>query len=134
MAHIMLGAQELPPDLRWSDEFSWLEVGASVKTSIGGARIVQIGEFQAGRPITLEGGEEFGWLPYSAVEQLRAMAREPDTFRNLVLADGRTYTVRFRLEELAVEAEPVSHRVSANPAERDAFRYIPIIRLETVNA
>jgi hypothetical protein len=132
MPQIMLGTLPLPPDLHWSDEFNWLPVGASSKTSVAGSKIVQTGRLLAARPITLEGGDDFAWISYAEVEALRDMAGEPDTFRNLVLPDGRTFTVRFRLEEVAVEAEPVLHRGTPSLTKRDALQFIPTIRLETV--
>jgi len=134
MEQITLGTLALPPDMRWSDEHSWLPVGASAKVTLTGAKIVQIGNLQAGRPITLEGGLDFAWISYAEVEALRTMASDPETYRNLVFPDGRTFTVRFRVEDTAVEAEPVEHRVSANTTTRNKLQYIPTIRLETVNA
>jgi hypothetical protein len=130
---ITLGTLELPPDLFWSDEHKWLPVGASAKRSLTGASIVQVGQFQAGRPITLEGAVDFAWVTYATVEALRSMAGEAETYRSLVLPDGRQFTVRFRLEDTAVEAEPVSHRVTPDTAVRDQLQYVPIIRLATVN-
>lgn len=134
MPQITLGMLALPPDLFWSDEHGWLPVGATAKVSLTGAKIVQVGGVQASRPITLEGGQDFAWISYAQVESLRDMASDPGTYRNLVLPDGRTFTVRFRVEDLAVEAEPVSHRVTDAPDVRDEFQYIPTIRLETVSA
>lgn len=131
---ITLGTIELPPDMLWSDEHKWLPVGASTKTSLTGASIVQTGRLLAGRPITLEGAIEFAWISYATVEALRAMAAEADTYRNLVLPDGRQFTVRFRIEELAVEAEPVLHRGTPLTVVRDQLQYIPTIRLKTVTA
>lgn len=62
------------------------------------------------------------------------MATEAATYRNLTLPDGRAFTVRFRVEDSAVEAEPVEHRVTPDASVRDSLQYIPTIRLETVTA
>jgi hypothetical protein len=111
-----------------------LPVSSAEKISLTGAKIIQIGTLQASRPITLEGGEDFAWISYAEVEALRAMASDPETYRLLVLPDGRQFTVRFRLQDTAVEAAPVLHRVTPETPRRDALQYIPTIRLETVNA
>jgi len=132
MDQITLGTLELPPDLLWSDEHKWLPVGAATKRTLTGAKVIQVGLLQAGRPITLEAGTDFAWITYAMVEQLRTMAADAETYRNLVFPDGRTFTVRFRIEDTAIEAEPVEHRATSSASQRDLLQYIPVIRLETV--
>lgn len=132
MPAITLGTVTLPPDLQWSDEFSWVALGMTAKVSLTGAEIVQAGALQAGRPITLQGGPDFAWLDYATVEALRTLATAAGATYTLTLADARTYQVRFRGEDTPVEATPVLHRVTPVLAARDALQYVPIIRLKTV--
>ena len=132
MPQITLGTATLPPDLQWSDEFSWVALGVTAKVSLTGAEIVQAGTLQAGRPITLQGGADFAWLDYATVEALRALATAAGATYTLTMPDGRTYNVRFRAEDVPVECAPVMHRVSPDTGKRDALQYIPITRLKTV--
>jgi hypothetical protein len=132
MPQITLGTATLPPDLQWSDEFAWIALGVTARVSLSGAEIVQAGSLQAGRPITLQGGQDFAWLDYATVEALRTLASAAGATYTLTLPDGRTYNVRFRAEEVPVECVPVAHRVSPDTGLRDALQYIPIIRLKTV--
>ncbi|MCB2026500.1 MAG: hypothetical protein KDG56_17140, partial [Ottowia sp.] len=72
---------------------------------------IQSATRQAGRPITLVGAPDMAWVTRAAVEQLRAWAAIPvggSTGRfELTFADGRVFTVAFRHQEVAIEAEPV---------------------------
>jgi len=132
MPNITLGTVTLPPDLQWSDEFAWVALGMTAKTTLTGAEIVQSGSLQAGRPVTLQGGTDFAWVDYATVEALRTLATAAGATYTLTLADGRTYNVRFRCEDTPVEGAPVVHRVTPDTGKRDALQYVPIIRLKTV--
>jgi hypothetical protein len=71
---IILAGVELPGDLDWSDEFTAWKVGQNVRTSLTGARIVQEGALQAGRPITLESGQDGdAWYGVVTLEVLRLL-------------------------------------------------------------
>lgn len=131
-SQITLGTATLPGDLQWVDEFSWVALGVTAKVSLTGAEIVQTGTLQAGRPITLQGGQDFAWVDYATVEALRSLAVAAGATYTLTLPDGRTFNVRFRAEETPIEASPVLHRVSPDTGTRDALQYVPIIRLKTV--
>ena len=132
MSQITLGSVVLPPDLQWADEFNWVALGVTAKVSLTGAEIVQSGALQAGRPITLQGGQDFAWLDYATVEALRMLASAAGANYTLTLPDGRTYNVRFRAEETPIEASPVLFRATPDTGQRDALQYVPIIRLKTV--
>jgi hypothetical protein len=99
----------LPPDLEWRDEFEWTPVEHSTDYSMTGALVVQEGERQDGRPITLFGGRGV-WVERSTVEALYAMASVPDQVMTLALW-GRTFFVIFRRP--AIDAEAI--RRLANP-------------------
>jgi hypothetical protein len=132
MPAITLGSVTLPPDLQWQDEFAWVALGMTAKTTLTGAEVVQSGTLQAARPITLQGGTDFAWLDYATIEALRTLASAAGATYTLTLADGRTFTVRFRCEETPVEGTPVLHRGTPDASKRDALQYVPIIRLKTV--
>lgn len=104
-------ALPLPDDLLWSDEHAWSPAVANTSYLITGALLIQSANRQAGRPITLLGAPDMAWVTRAAVEQLRewaAIAVGGSTGRfELAFADGRFFTVVFRHQEVAIEAEPV---------------------------
>ena len=104
-------ALPLPDDLLWADEHAWSPAVASTSYLLTGALLIQSATRQAGRPITLVGAPDMAWVTRAAIEQLRAWAAIPvggSTGRfELAFADGRVFTVAFRHQEVAIEAEPV---------------------------
>lgn len=106
MAEHLLGSVAMPADMTWTDEFTWPTVVRSTEYSLSGALIVDSGQRQAGRPITLAGTADGGWITRSTVDALRVLACElPGSFV-LTLADGRAFNVIFAPEE-AIAAEQV---------------------------
>jgi len=130
MADITLGTVTLPPDLQWADELTWVPLGASAKLSLSGAEIVQTSPTASAA--MRQGSSAFAWVNYATVQALLALAAAPGATYTLTLLDGRTFTVRFRVEDTPIEATPVLHRATPDAAARDALQYIPIIRLKTV--
>lgn len=106
---------ELPSDMEWRDEFGWTPVEHSTDYSETGALVVQEGERQDGRPITLFGGRGV-WVPRSLVEALYQMASVPNQVMTLNLW-GREFNVMFRRP--AIEAEPI--RRLANPGPNHTY-------------
>lgn len=106
---------ELPNDMEWRDEFGWTPVEHSTDYSETGALVIQEGERQDGRPITLFGGRGV-WVARSLVEALYAMASVPDQVMTLNLW-GREFNVMFRRP--ALEAEPI--RRLANPGPNHTY-------------
>lgn len=115
----------LPPDMDWRDEFSWTPVEHSTDYSMTGSLVVQEGQRQDGRPITLYGGREV-WISRATIESLYAMASVPDQRMTLALW-GRSFTVMFRRP--AIEAEPI--RRIANPGSE--HKYAVTINLMEIN-
>lgn len=119
----------LPDDLLWIDEHSWSPTVASTSYLITGSLLVQTATRQAGRPITLVGAPDMAWVARSTVEQLRqwaALALTDTSGRFLLtLQDGRTFTVAFRHNDTALEAEPVL----GIPARADTDFYRLTLRL-----
>lgn len=98
---------DLPEDLLWSDEFTSWKVGQVIKTSLTGARIIQQGALQAGRPITLESVQDGNdWVAVVDLQTLNQLiAHEQDAEAgpfSLVMPDhnsgDRTLSVMWRRE------------------------------------
>lgn len=101
---ITLGPLVLPDGLHWEDEYQWSPVAQSIEFGLAGAQIIDIGEKQAGRPITLRGAKDGNsysafiardqvYRGWSSVEALRAALWEADAEFTLTLHDGRAFTV-----------------------------------------
>lgn len=116
-------ALPLPDDLLWTDEHAWSPAVASASYLITGALLIQSATRQAGRSITLVGAPDMAWVTRATVEQLRtwaALAVSDAAGRfELTFADGRVFTVAFRHQDTAIDAEPVL----GIPARSDAARY-----------
>ncbi len=123
--HHTLGSIQIPRGLVWADEFAWHPVLREAEYSITGALLLDASTRLAGRPITLQGSEDAGWLTRSTLLALYAMAENASTTHTLTLADGRTYTVTFAAGDTPIEAAPLA-RPELPPA---AWPYIATIRL-----
>nr|DAJ92832.1 MAG TPA: hypothetical protein [Caudoviricetes sp.] len=122
-------ALPLPDDLLWSDEHAWSPAVANASYLITGALLIQSSTRQAGRPITLVGPSDMAWVTRAAVNQLHGWAAAPLTAHSgrfeLTLRDARVFTVAFRHQEAAIEAEPVL----GFPAQADTDFYRITLRL-----
>lgn len=130
--YITLGSVQISGDLEWVDEFAAGSdlVGQTVTYAVTGAQIIQASAQQAGRRVTLAGGEEgdsvFGALTRAQIDSLRALAAVAGAVYSLTLTDGRTFNVSFRRDDgPAVEARPFYFRW---PVQSTDY-YIPTIRL-----
>ena len=123
--HHTLGAIQIPRGLVWADEFAWHPVLREAEYSITGALLLDASTRLAGRPITLQGSEDAGWLPRTTLLALYALAENASATHALTLADGRTYTVTFAAGDTPIEAAPLA-RPELPPA---AWPYIATIRL-----
>lgn len=106
MTEHLLGALPLPADLVWTDEFTWPTVVRKTEYALTGALIVDVGQRQAGRPITLGGDAGGGWVTRATVDALRVLASEVPGQFVLALADGRSFNVIFAPES-AISAAPL---------------------------
>ncbi len=123
-----LGALQIPRGMVWSDEFGWNPVEKSLEYSLTGAALIDAGVRQAGRPITLQGEADAGWIKRGGLVALQALnAADPVGEHALVLADGRSFNVQFA-PGLAVEGKPLAR--PELPAED--YPYIATVRLITV--
>jgi hypothetical protein len=127
MFHTLAGLQ-IPRGMVWSDEFRWSRVEKSLEYSVTGAALIDAGVRLAGRPITLQGEVEAGWIKRGALTALQTLADADATGEHaLVLADGRTFTVQFA-PGLPVEGGPVAR--PELPVEN--YPYVATVRLITV--
>ncbi|WP_247424920.1 hypothetical protein [Ralstonia pseudosolanacearum] len=118
----------LPDDLLWADEHAWTPAVAAVSYLLTGALLVESAARQKGRPLTLVGAADMAWVTRAAVNTLYAWAASPASRFELTLADGRAYTVAFRHNETAIEAEPVT----GFPAWREGDFYRLTVRFMEV--
>lgn len=107
MNHHTLDALQIPAALIWTDEFAWRPVESKTDYTLTGALIVDVATRLAGRPITLTGAPDRGWVSRAVLLQLQAKAATPGLTMTLTLADGRVYAVMFRPGEEAISAEAV---------------------------
>lgn len=96
----------LPDDLLWPNEFDWKPADQVTSFTIFGALRVEAAEKLAGRPITLQGGENFGWIDRSGALTLNEWAKLPAQVFTLSYR-GDTYSVVFDQESTPVTARQV---------------------------
>lgn len=121
-----LGTLDIPRSLVWVDEFQWAAPLRAHEYSITGALIVDVAVRQAGRPITLQGVDDHGWVARSALAELWALVNTSTAPLALTLADGRTFSVRFA-PDAPIDATPIT-RAELPPA---GLPYIVTLRLVT---
>jgi hypothetical protein len=95
----------LSDDLQWVDEFAWHPVVQKTGRTITGAYWVDAQPLTAGRPITLQGDEQTGWVRRADLVLLQALAVSPSAV-SLTLR-GVTYPVIFDHEAVPIEARAV---------------------------
>ena len=61
---------QLPQDLEWADEFTWSPIQQNIETTLTGALVIQESKQLRGRPITLQGKDDMGWVQRSLGEDL----------------------------------------------------------------
>ncbi|MBQ0919072.1 hypothetical protein KBW71_11550 [Hydrogenophaga aromaticivorans] len=130
-----LGAVQIARGLVWVNEFDWSTLETAAERGITGANIIDVAENIGGRPITLQGSDNAGWLSRATVIALQAMAEaldvdgEPEVY-TLTLADGRVFSVIFAPGAKPIEAKPMGRpELSTEPNP-----YVATVRLVTVAA
>lgn len=127
MATHFLNGIALPGGMLWVDEFSWAAAQRSVERGITGAQIIDVATKVAGRPITLQGTQDQGWIRRATLQAVRALADAPAGQYPLTLATGEQFTVVFAPDD-PLEAQPISR--PELPA--DTHPYVATLRLITV--
>jgi hypothetical protein len=103
---ITLDGITLPADLYWSDEYEWVPIESSQEYAITGALVIDAAARIAGRPITLEGATDRGWMLRSVLQQVYALTTPADRQMTLV-HNGSSYTVVFRAGAESITAQPI---------------------------
>lgn len=118
---ISLGSIVLPSGLRWQDEHAWSPVSQSMEYSLTGSLVIDEATKQAGRPITLVGGQNFAWLAKGDLEDLlAALGAAPEGGLTLTLHDARQFQVLARHgTDGAVSAYPVPRVLDSGLADPD---------------
>lgn len=93
-----LTALTLPDDLLRIDEHDWSPVHQAVTPTLTGALWIDVSSMQAGEPITLAGGQDYGLITRAEFAQLRALADVAGKVCSLTLR-GSTYSVMWRHED-----------------------------------
>jgi hypothetical protein len=94
---IRLDTLDLPSDLLWENQFSWIPVSGASERTLGGTLVVWTSSLIEGRPIDLVASETRGWLTKTQVEALHILAAAPISY---VLTIGSTpYNIIFRYED-----------------------------------
>lgn len=103
--HTLAGI-DLPRGMVWVDEFDWVPVDRAATYSLTGALLIDEAPRNAGRPITLVGELDGGWIKRGVLQQVRALVGQLGAVHSLVLADGRSFDVMFAPDS-PIEAKPV---------------------------
>lgn len=123
--HHTLGVIQLPRGMLWIDEFNWSAVEKAAEYSVTGALLIDAATKLAGRPLTLQGTSDAGWIERGVLKALRALAAADAVgVHVLTLADGRIFNVQFAPGE-PIEAAPVA-RPELPP---DSYPYVATLRL-----
>lgn len=137
---IYLATVELP-QLLVEDEFSWTGVDAEVAKTLGGNLLIWE-QSKTGKPLTLAGGSDYGWMKRGTLKELLALASVPNVIYSLAYYDPsafiavgdpagllKGYSVRFRHEEgNVIEGKHIVGRVV--PDDDDYYNDIKIKLME----
>lgn len=115
---MILDAITLPDDLIWVDEFDWSPVQQNSEYTLTGAMVRETGVMQAGRPITLLGGQDAGWVGRATVKALYAKLTEAGPY-TLTLNDNSTHNVVFMHGRKPIESRPIIDY--NNPDDTDKY-------------
>ena len=99
---------QIPKGMMWIDEFNWSKAVNSKEYSLNGSLIVESGVRSFGRPITLQGAEDTGWIKRATVGILQQWAESLQEFEFTDIS-GNAHRVLFdNTSEEAISFEPVS--------------------------
>lgn len=121
------GTTTIPLDtgMLWEDEFTWLPAVSNARRAVDGTLLIEASALPSGRPITLTGGEDHGWISRATVNGLRALLGVAGQAMTLTLDDGRVFAVAAVPGEPALEARMVM--AFGRPVDLDF--YIATVRL-----
>ena len=109
---ITLGILTLPDALVWVDRFTPAPVAQSFKRSYGGRAVLSSVQLIAGRTVTLEAAQTYGWITKGVADELLIMSAQPGVIFPLVFG-AETMNVVFRhYEPPAIELTPFVPRTT----------------------
>ena len=110
----------LPYGLLWADEQEWTSYAQSQTYSLTGALILERAIKQAGRPVTLTGAADRGWVTQATLNALRSLLNtDPLT---LITPDGRSISVTWNHAGPPIAATPILPRWP-----NDSLKYGPVV-------
>ena len=112
---MQLDGTELPENLYWSDEFSFVGSAQNAQRSVSGGMVIESMALSYGQPVTLAGA----WARRDVVDLLRSMAADVSAKRVLTLNDGTTHAVVFDVEAGSVQAVALSPEL--NPTSETIY-------------
>lgn len=128
MSGITLDGITLNTSMVWVERYQSKKVVQNVRDTLGGVPVVFVGTKDAGFPITLRAGDDYGWLTRSVVNQIMARADEAGAVYVLSFNDVE-YSVIFRHNDApAVDMQPMIPRTG----DSDDDYFIGDIKLLTV--
>ena len=124
--HCRIGSSEIgsiavPRGMVWVDEFDWVPVERAVAYSLTGALLVDVAPRLAGRPITLAGEVDAGWLGRSVVAQLHALAAQALGVPASAIAQLHVFKRSFDARRAGVQAVYIVDVQLADPGQEAAL-------------
>ncbi len=119
----------LPNDLEWEDEISWTPIAQNSDYSASGALLLQESVRLSGRPITLVGSGNVGYLKRTKVLELLVKRNQPGLVMVLTLNDARIINVMFAQSQTAIDVVPIksTHNFDENRYYRvNALRFMEV--------
>ena len=107
---------QLPPEMAWPDEFAWSPVQQSSERSITGELVIDVAAAVGGRQITLQGGEDFGWMTRADVATLETWRAIPGAEFTLSMR-GVSRVVVFDHERTALEYQAIADYADPLPED-----------------
>jgi hypothetical protein len=116
---IVLGGQELNPNLFWSDKAAWSPVIHTVRRTVAGRAVVSYGNISNIRPITLVALQDQGWVDKVQYDFLQTIAQVDGAIYQLEIGVD-IFRVMFRHQDSpALELSPLITR--SVPLDGDYF-------------
>ena len=98
----------LPDDIKWSNEFNWVDKSLISNYSIDGSLVVQQQHKKAGREIILSGDDNTAWMERGTLLQLQVKASSTNVVSLFTWIDGRVFDVVVS----SVTSEPLFHIIN----------------------
>lgn len=116
--------------LIWIDRYEYSGIASEVVETLDGGRIVWESASISGQPVTLSGGDDYGWLTFETIKLLLAISCNYRAIYDMVTDENETIRVRFRHEAApAISAQSV--QLKAVSDDEDFYKNVTI-KLATI--